>query len=578
MDKKTIINEAFSNLGFIPRNGQVDVVEKIICAFVDEKMQNVILSASTGTGKSIIGAVCAEALSMINSNNHGIKSSISLVSTNTLLKQYSSTFEKLSNGSKYIMIKGASNYGCSALTTPENEENAEACAWYTMVQSGSEFEDVIANHCNKCEYLAVKKKKNTVRHLTTNYSYFFIDRMYTGKFEDRDLLIWDEAHLVNDLFSEHNAIYFSQKRIQAMAEEIAETVRLTDIEIAKTLTSIASDCAKKDKINEKNYDAYLRALHKVYSYAKEQGTIAGERALRSGDMGKYTKLSRFTKKYEGLVCKIDDLFKYGYEHVFEYKEDEAAVSVKPVFVGTMMEALQCSTHNLFMSATVSADFLSKTLKLDTEKTKFIRLDPTFPKENKEVVFFDPLSLSYTSLQNPDTVKQLRKNVYKIVKKHVDEGERGIILAPSFKLQQEIVAEILPLYKAGKFTLFEHRQGEKLENVLASFKHFKDGPAVLISPAMFEGIDLPGDLSRFQILVKAPFPSLADKRMKFILDRHPDLYNIITIMKMVQGAGRSVRSADDHAVTYCLDANAQRLFNSSQNIWKNEFNLRFTKFL
>lgn len=571
---------AFEQLGFTPRPGQMEAVDMIITAFKDEGMSNVILNASTGTGKSIIGAAAAEVLSSLKGAVGGMpKSSISLTATNVLAKQYGTTFEKLANGGKYIMIKGASNYECSALSQPGEPENAEACAWYTMVQSGSEFEGVINRHCNKCDYLNIKKQKNTVRHLTTNYSYFFIDRMYTGKFEDRDLVIWDEAHLVNDLFSEHNAIYFSQKRVQAMAQEIADTVRLTDLEISKLLVSIAADCARKDKINEKNYESYLNALLKVYGYAKEQGTIAAERALRSGQMGQYTKYSRFTKKYEGLSCKIDDLFKYDYDHVFEYKEEEAAVSVKPVFVGNMMDALQASEHNLFMSATVSPDFMMTTLNLNKDKTKFIKLPSTFPKENKEVVFFDPLSLSYTSLQNPDTVKALRKNVARIVKKHcVTEAQRGIILTPSFKLQNEIVSELQPLIRSGDVKLFEHRQGEKLENILATFKAYKGTSAVLISPSMFEGVDLPGDLSRFQILVKAPFPSLGDKRMKFILDHHQSLYNVLTIMKMVQGAGRSVRSVDDHAVTYCLDMNGQRLFNSAQNIWKDEFNLRFTKFL
>lgn len=574
------IDAAFERLGFEPRGGQREAVNQILEAFIDERMQNVILNAPTGAGKSIIGAVTAEALTVVKGgSSEAIKSSISLTATNVLAKQYDGTFKKIGEQGKYIMIKGASNYDCSALSQPGQPENAESCAWYTMVQSGSEFEDVIHQHCNQCEYLGVKKKKNTVRHITTNYSYFFIDRMYTGKFEDRDLVVWDEAHLLNDLFSEHNAIHFSQKRVQHMAQEIAETVRITDLEISKLLVSIAADCAKKDKINEKNYEAYLNAIMKVYRYAKEQGTILADRALRSGQMQSYSKLTRFVKKYEGLACKIDDFFKYAYDHVFEYKEDEAAVSVKPVFVGTMMEALQASDRNLFMSATLSDEFLTTTLMLDKAKTKFIKLDPTFPKENKEVVFFDPLSLSYTSLQNPDVVKALRRNVAKIVRKHViDEGQRGIILAPSFKLQNEIVSELQPVIKSGDVKLFEHRQGEKLENILTAFKQYKGTSAVLISPAMFEGIDLPGDLSRFQILVKAPFPSLGDKRMKFILDKYPALYNIITIMKMVQGAGRSVRSPDDHAVTYVLDQNGQRLFNSSQNIWKNEFNLRFTKFL
>jgi Rad3-related DNA helicase len=579
MKYKQQIDAAFERLGFNPRDGQREAVNQILEAFIDEKAENVILNAPTGTGKSIIGAVTAEALTSIKGGStEAIKSGISLTATNVLAKQYDSTFKRIGEQGKYIMIKGANNYDCSALSQPDKSENAESCAWYTMVQSGSEFDDVIRQHCNHCEYLDIKKKKNFVRHVTTNYSYFFIDRMYTGKFEDRDLIVWDEAHLLNDLFSEHNAIYFSQKRVQQMAQEIAETVRITNLEISKLLVSIAADCAKKDKINEKNYEAYLNAMMKIYLYAKEQGAVLAEKALRAGQLQTYNKLARFTKKYEGLACKIDDFFKYAYDHVFEYKEDEAAVSVKPVFVGTMMKALQAADHNLFMSATLSDTFLTTTLMLDKSKTKFIKLAPTFPKENKEVVFFDPLSLSYTSLQNPSVVKTLRNNVSKIVSKHVQESERGIILAPSFKLQNEIVDELKSSKDFSKYKLFVQYQGEKLENVLTAFKDYKGGPAVLISPSMFEGIDLPGNLSRFQILVKAPFPSLGDKRMKFILDKYPELYNVITIMKMVQGAGRSVRSADDYAVTYILDQNAQRLFTSSQNIWKDEFNLRFTKFL
>lgn len=577
MKYQTQILEAFSRLGFAPRAGQMDAVNQVLEAYLDEGMQNVILNASTGTGKSIIGAATAEALTAIKGTGE-IKSSISLTATNVLSKQYSSTFEKLGD-KKYIMIKGANNYNCSALSTPEQEESAESCAWFTMVKSGSEFDHVISQHCNKCEYMKIKNMKNLARHLTTNYSYFFVDRMYTGKFEDRDLIIWDEAHLINDLFSEHNAIFFSQKRIQQMAQEIADTVRLTDIEISKILTSVAADCAKVGKINDQNYGTYLSAMHKVYEYASEAGATAADNALRSNKMAQYTKLSRFSKKYEGLACKIDDLVTYDYEHVFDYNEADCSVTVKPIFVGAMTEALQCGKHNLFMSATVSNSFMVQTLKLDAAKTKFIKLAPTFPKENKEVVFFDPLSLGYQSLQNPATVSQLRKNAARVVKKHISEGDRGIILTPSFKLQNEIVAEIAPLVKSAKMRLFEHTQGTKLETTLNQFKEYKgELPAVLISPSMFEGIDLPGDLSRFQILIKAPFPSLGDKRMKFILDHHPDIYNIITIMKMVQGAGRSVRSAEDFAVTYCLDLNGQRVFNSNANIWKDEFNLRFTKFL
>jgi ATP-dependent DNA helicase DinG len=570
-----LIRQAFERLRFTPRPGQVEAVDQILDAFVTDGMANVVLCAPTGTGKSIIGAVTAEALTSVRGGSEArSKSSVLLTATNVLAKQYGTSFQALEEQGKIIVIKGAANYDCSALSMPEEAANGESCAFYTMVQHKGEFEDTLQRHCNQCDYLRVKQKRNLVRHLTTNYSYYFVDRMYSQKLEQRDLIVWDEAHLLNDLFSEHNAIFFSQKLVQKWAQEIADTVQITDLEIGKILASITKDLGVKDKVNENNYRAYLTALLKVYRYAKEKGVIQQERALRAGETGRYNKLTRFVRAYEGRACKIDDFFNYEYEHVFEYKEDECAVAVKPVFVGNMMEALQAADHNLFMSATISGDFMTRTLNLDPTKTRFIKLPPSFPKENKEIVIFDPLSLSYSSLQNPETVNKLVANVVKVVKKHTGEGERGIILAPSFKLQQAIVAG---LPKTG-FKLFEQRQGEKLEHVLTAFKEYKGGAAVLISPAMFEGIDLPGDLSRFQVLVKAPFPSLGDKRMKFILDKHPDLYNAITIMKLVQGAGRSVRSVDDHAVTYILDTNAQRLFNSKFNVWKDEFNLRFTKFL
>lgn len=575
MKYETQILAAFTRLGFEPRPGQVDAVNQVLTAFIDEGMVNVILNASTGTGKSIIGAAVAEALSDIKSKStNGPKSSISLTATNVLAKQYENSFIKIHEDKNYLMIKGASNYDCEALSTPEKTESADACAWFTMVQNSSEFQEVLDTKCAKCSYLEAKKKKNSVRHLTTNYSYYFIDRMYTGKFEDRDLIVWDEAHLVNDLFSEHNAIYFSQKIMMKTATDIADTVQITDTEIAKLIKIVGQDCAIKDKINDTNYRTYLQALLKIYSYAKERGSQLLEKALRSGNMKRYTTLSRFVREYEGKYCKIDDLFKFEYEHVFEYKEEEKAVSVKPVFVGNMMEALEAGRHNLFMSATISEMFMTKTMKLDPAKTKFVKLEPTFPAENKEVVFYDPMSLNFTSMKDPATVRKLRQNVAKIVKHHVDLKQRGIILTPSFKLTQEIADEIK---KIPGYTLFEHRRGEKLELILNQFKEHK-GLAILLSPSMFEGIDLPGDLSRFQIMVKAPFPSLGDKRMKFILDRHPDLYNQITVMKMVQGAGRSVRSIDDEAVTYILDLNGKRLFTSVQNIWKNEFNIRFTSML
>lgn len=573
------INAAFNRLGFVPREGQREAVNQILEAFIDEKKENIVLCAPTGTGKSLIGAATAEALSSIlGKQDSAIKSSISLCSTNLLLEQYATTFHGLGDKGLYAILKGASNYECSAFTTETEDQTADNCGWFTMLQNQREFGGVMAKHCDPCAYLGVKRKKNLVRHLTTNYSYFFIDRLYSGRFEERDLIIWDEAHLINDLFAEHNAVHFSQKRLQTMQKEITDVIKLPDTKLMKTLAQIAADSIIPDKINIENYDAYLRALHEIYKELQSESRGLAERALITGNTALYSKANRFAKKYEGLGCKIDDLFKLGYPHVLDNRPEEGEVTVKPIFVGKMMGALKCAPHNLFMSATVTPEFMSRTLDLDPETTKFIKLPPTFPKENKEIVFFDTLGLSYTTLKDEKVVNQLCKNVIKVVRHHIEQGQRGIIITPSFKLQSEIVAALNKDDSRHSYELFDQRQGEKLAVVTDAFKKHSKGSAVLISPSLWEGVDLPGDLSEFQIIVKAPFGSLGDKRVKWILNHAPEVYSAQTIMKIIQGAGRSVRSSTDRATTYILDKSAEKLFSSKQNVWVDEFNLRFTRFL
>jgi Rad3-related DNA helicase len=83
------------------------------------------------------------------------------------------------------------------------------------------------------------------------------------------------------------------------------------------------------------------------------------------------------------------------------------------------------------------------------------------------------------------------------------------------------------------------------------------PTVLMSPSMTEGIDLIGDLARWQIICKLPFPYLGDAQVKARSDLEPDWYTWRTCLTLVQAYGRAVRSEEDHAVTYLLDADAPR---------------------
>jgi ATP-dependent DNA helicase DinG len=78
------------------------------------------------------------------------------------------------------------------------------------------------------------------------------------------------------------------------------------------------------------------------------------------------------------------------------------------------------------------------------------------------------------------------------------------------------------------------------------------PTVLCTPSMMEGVDLAGDLARFAIIAKIPYPSLGDKSLKKRITRDPWYYDYLTVRSFVQALGRSVRSETDSCTTYVLD--------------------------
>jgi Rad3-related DNA helicase len=86
------------------------------------------------------------------------------------------------------------------------------------------------------------------------------------------------------------------------------------------------------------------------------------------------------------------------------------------------------------------------------------------------------------------------------------------------------------------------------------RHIMSGaPTVLCSPAMTEGLDLRDGLSRFQVIVKVPYPPFTDPYVaaRRLLDK--SWYSWQTAMRLIQATGRSVRSETDFAETYIVDS-------------------------
>jgi ATP-dependent DNA helicase DinG len=544
------ILKSYESLKFVPRGNQVEIVEGVLDAFLNKEKQNVVLNAGTGVGKSVLGAVIADALHVLTGSSD--LQSIIAMGTNSLAKQYHESFDQLGEY-RFFQIKGASNYPCAFMQSQPSAANltADECVKTKL------HETEVAKYCNTCEFNSAKKRVNTTDNLITNYSYFLTAALVSNHLKSRNLHVFDESHVLNEIFCSFTQIDISIEILDKYIKELSDTNGKCDTEAAALV--MFKDKIRTNEIGENNYLQYIDVLGKVYK-AIASTTMTQSILLGKEDMIRSAKYEKMSKKYAGLAGKIRDLTEYEYEHVFDNTVPNI-VSIKTIFVNKIMGIL-LAPYNLFMSATITDTFAYETLGLEQEKTEFIQLPPVFPPENKPLFFIGKQSLNFNNLKDPDTIETMVDQIKLIVEHH--SGEKGLIISPSFYLGSQMAYGIRRTTK-----VFEHKSGVNLSDLIMDFKKYK-GPAILVSPSIFEGLDFKNDESRFQIILKAPYPSLGDKRIRYIADNHPNIYQEMTLLKILQGIGRSIRTPEDFAATYMLDAACKKLYNGKLNLWKDHY--------
>jgi Rad3-related DNA helicase len=215
--------------------------------------------------------------------------------------------------------------------------------------------------------------------------------------------------------------------------------------------------------------------------------------------------------------------------------------------------------SLLMSATIlSKENLCKAVGLKNEDVKFIRVENSdFPIKNR------PIYLMNVAWLNARTMHETLPNIVKVLDNllSVHKNDKGMIHTTSYSQVQFIKNN---LSKENLSRLIE--TNPKFDRNEMILKHTQSAkPTVLISPSMFLGVDLKDDLSRFQVIVKVPYPDLTDKKVSVLKQRNPKWYEWNTILRLIQAYGRSVRNADDYANTYILDSSVSFLLKNGKEM-------------
>ena len=515
IDDDIILNFPFKE----PRLGQLDIIQDINDA-IKKGYKYIILEAGTGTGKSAIATTLAKMY----------ESAYILTMTKQLQAQYSNEFD-------FPLVKGRGNFAClndnlevtcdmgACKTTPTSSKFfcPFGVAKNPTLDAELAFEDsfggtVFYQSDNHCHYW--NQKANAINSPITlmNYDYAIVELNYVKHFGTRSLLILDEAHNIEN------------KLMSTM--EVTLYNRVLEKDISKTMTKeFLEDAELEDWVME------IDAIRGAYEEIDLKDVSKNKADRIRSTIGRLKSLKNNLEK-EPKNWVIDT--------------DEVSAVFKPLRVHHYAKSnlLKYGDVVIFMSATIlSHKMFSKWLGLNPNEVYHIKVDSPFTKEKRPIILNLAGKMSANRIKNtaPKTIPILQE----ILKKH--EGDKGLIHTHSYKCQQYITNNL------HNSRLVSHNSKNR-EQVLNFFEK-DENPLVLVSPSMSEGVDLPYDKCRFQIIYKVPFPYLGDKQVNMRMKRDKKWYAYKTVMTLMQAYGRGMRAEDDSCYTYIIDSDINMLFKS-----------------
>jgi len=172
------------------------------------------------------------------------------------------------------------------------------------------------------------------------------------------------------------------------------------------------------------------------------------------------------------------------------------------------------------------------------------------------IVYDPVG-NMSFVHQAATIPLLGQHVSRILAQY---GSKGLIHAP-----YSVMRQLIPLL-SGEPRLMWHDRDNKQE-VLQEFRDSDPAEGrVLMGSGMYEGLDLPYDQGRWQIICKVPYPSLVDPGIKAKLQEDQQWYNWQTIKTILQASGRICRTPTDRGTTFIVDSSFEKLYNMNRDLF------------
>ena len=618
--KELVIQWALDNISndFEFREYQLDSIINILYNILNHKHRNYIVEAPTGSGKSLINIISAGVLA-----DHFDMTSYILCSDLFLWEQYDKFLKTHKTLNKKIAsLKGQTgNYMC--LLNHEDIRNSDCrmsgLSWSALFNKKT-AQKYGYDCASRCKYVKDRQKAIKAKTCIMTYQLFLFvmnnpslntDGQGNQIFKSHDVLFCDECHNVPEIVqlqyaapvqltdfdkleclfngtTENNLSLFDKDRY-IKPESLKKYESFSDLrkELMKYWNIWNNDESRKDE-DFKAMEGYKKIIWNFYTLVQ---SISDDIILRKTSNEALSKddikMFKMCSWYSNYFCHWEDLYDAIKKTDVTFLLKTKNISNEDNHISFMFRCvkedylvynylLKQAPYKVFLSATVGGkdaydDNMGFSYDIDKDKedelniSKMEVIPSSFDFEQSPVWFFNKFKMSFK--EKDISFNHLKNVIYSICSTKF-KAQKGMIQTGSYQFAKQLY-DNAP-FDVKKRMLVYNGSREKT-TMIEIHKMSKD--TILVGPTLNEGIDLPGDDCRFIIILKVPYPSLADKLVKEKIKLFPLWYNSTTSNDIIQGIGRGVRYNGDWCVTYILDACFMSLYISTKDQYSEELQKR-----
>jgi len=472
------------------RRGQ----DKAVLQALDSKQRAFLNCAPTGFGKT----VCYVAQALLGGKRTAI-----LTATKALETQLVDDFTSCG----LVDIRGKQNYTCRALLRGGEHEGQGITAGTGCDAGPCNVGAYCSLRNGGCGYYDQVRLAQKADLIVTNYSYWILSHIWSEGLGDFDLLVLDEAHEAADALTQ------------------ALEVEISDFE-CRTVTGRAIPRGEDSNDWKAWAQVTLRAL-------RARDARLGEE-IEAGESAAFRERQRVRR----LTSKVVTIATMEGPWVIERTAKGAKLT--PVWVAPYAE--KCLFLDIPRLLFVSATIRAKTLDMLGVKTFDSEEQPSsFPLDRRPVIYIPTVQVrhTWTEMEQRSWVNRIDQ----IIDQRLDR--KGVIHTVSYE-RRDLVLEL-----SRHRDIMLANDSRDTEATVARFRRMPP-PAVLVSPSMTTGWDLPAEDCEYAIIAKIPFP---DSRSRIIQTRQTDDVDYgpyVAMQTIVQASGRGMRSAEDQCEVLVID--------------------------